>query len=72
VNDDLLRRAKDSAERLLAQLLAQQDDLDAFAARQQLVLAPDQVAAGRRAFERAVESTRQTLARIDQALQTAR
>jgi hypothetical protein len=69
---ELLRDAKLKAENLLAQLLARQQDLEQHVSRPQVAVGPENFAAGRRAFDRAIESTRQTLEQIDQALQTAR
>jgi hypothetical protein len=60
----LLRDARAKAERLMANLIAQRDDLARFAAQ----IDPDKHVAGQRAFANAIESTRKTLEGIDQAL----
>ena len=60
----LLRDARAKAERLIAGLVAQAQDLDRFAHQ----LAPDKLAQGQRAFASAIESARRTLDGIDQAL----
>jgi hypothetical protein len=65
---DLLRDAQSKARRLIDQLVAQQQDLDRFASSQQVVLAPEKLAAGQKAFARAIESTRRTVEGIDRAL----
>ena len=67
-DEQLLRDARAKAERLVADLVAQQRDLDRFASRPQVVLAPEKVAQGRAAFEDAIESARRTVAGIDRAL----
>jgi hypothetical protein len=71
MNQELLD-AKARARQLLDNLVAQQQDLEMFASRKQVVLAPEKLAAGRRALASAVESTRQTVEQIDQASNTAR
>ena len=71
MNQELLD-AKARAQQLLDNLVAQQQDLEMFASRKQVVLAPEKLAAGRRALASAVESTRQTVEQIDQASNTAR
>jgi hypothetical protein len=60
----LLRDARAKAEKLLAGLVAQAQDLDRFARQ----LAPDKLAQGREAFANAIASARRTLDGIDQAL----
>ena len=60
----LLRDARAKAAKLMANLIAQRDDLARFAAQ----IAPDKRDAGQRAFANAIESTRRTLEGIDQAL----
>jgi hypothetical protein len=67
---ELLGDAKSKAQKLIDQLVAQQQDLDRFASTRQIVLAPDKLAAGQQAFARAIESTRRTLEGIDKALST--
>ena len=69
---DLLRDARAKAQKLLAQLLAQQEDLARHASGPRVALAPEKLASGQQAFDRAIESTRRTLRHIDEALQTAR
>jgi hypothetical protein len=65
----LLRDARAKAQKLIAQLLAQQEDLDRFSSQQQIVLSPEQLAQGKQAFAQAIESTRKTLQGIDAALE---
>ncbi|MDB5320539.1 MAG: hypothetical protein JWN40_2170 [Phycisphaerales bacterium] len=60
----LLRDARAKAARLMANLIAQRDDLARFAPQ----IAPDKRAQGQLAFANAIESTRKTLEGIDQAL----
>ena len=60
----LLRDARAKAEKLIAGLVAQAQDLDRFARS----LAPDKLARGHQAFADAIASARQTLDNIDQAL----
>jgi len=60
----LLRDARSKAAALMANLITQRDDLARFAPQ----LAPDKQAAGQQAFADAIESTRRTLERVDQAL----
>ena len=69
---DLLRDARARAQNLLSQLLAQQQDLEQHGSGPRVALAPEKLAAGQQAFDRAIESTRRTLRHIDEALQTAR
>ena len=64
----LLTDAKRQAERLIRDLVAQQQDLDRFAGQ----MAPDKLEPGQQAFADAIRSARQTLAEIDQAIQTTR
>ena len=66
--DRLLRDAKAKAEKLIASLIAQQDDLDRFAAH----VDPDKFAQGKKAFAEAIGSTRKTLDGIENALRTRR
>jgi hypothetical protein len=63
----LLRDAKAKAEKLMADLIAQRDNLDQFAPR----IAPDKLVRGQAAFASAIESTRKTLEGIEQALRHA-
>jgi hypothetical protein len=68
----LLRDARSKAAALMANLIAQRDDLARFAPQIAPQIAPDKQAAGQQAFANAIESTRRTLEHIDQALcQTA-
>ena len=60
----LLRDARAKAEKLIAGLVAQAQDLDRFARQ----LDPDKLAQGQQAFACAIESARRTLDGIDQAL----
>src|SRR5687767_12445060 len=60
----LLRDARAKAEKLIAGLVAQAQDLDRFARQ----IAPDKLAQGQQAFASAIESARRTLDGIDQAL----
>jgi ABC-type transporter Mla subunit MlaD len=62
----LLTDARAKAKNLLDALIAQRQDLDRFADH----LAPDKLAQGRQAFANAIESARQALDGIDQALAT--
>ncbi len=66
-DEALLRDAKAKAEKLMADLIAQRDNLDRFAPQ----LAPEKLVRGQAAFANAIESTRRTLAGIDQALRHA-
>ena len=61
----LLSEARSKAAALMANLIAQRDDLARFAPQ----IAPDKQAAGQLAFANAIESTQRTLEQIDQALQ---
>jgi hypothetical protein len=63
-DNQLLRDAKAKAEKLLASLIAQRDDLDRSAGK----IAADQLARGRSVFTDAIGSTRKTLEQIDHAL----
>jgi uncharacterized protein YukE len=65
--DALLREAKAKAEKLIADLISQRDNLDRFAPR----LAPEKFVRGQAAFASAIESTRRTLEGIEQALRHA-
>jgi hypothetical protein len=67
----LLRDARAKAEKLVTDLVAQQQDLDRFATGRQIAIAPDRLAPGRQAIARAIDSTRRTIEGIDQALATA-
>ena len=60
----LLRDARAKAEKLIAGLVAQSQDLDRFARQ----LAPDKLARGHQAFADAIDSARRTLDHLDQAL----
>jgi len=60
----LLRDARAKAEKLLAGLLAQAQDLDRFARQ----VAPDKLAGGREAFANAIASARRTVDGLDRAL----
>jgi hypothetical protein len=66
-DSQLLRDARAKAAKLMANLIAQRDDLARFEPQ----IAPDKRAAGQRAFANAIESTRKTLEGIDQALRLA-
>jgi ABC-type transporter Mla subunit MlaD len=68
--EQLLRDAKAKAERLIADLTAQLDDLERFPG--QISLAPEKLAQGRQAFANAIRSARDTLENIDHALNLAR
>ena len=63
-DNQLLRDAKAKAQKLLASLIAQHDDLDGSAGQ----IAADQLARGRSVFADAIGSTRKTLEQIEQAL----
>jgi hypothetical protein len=63
---DLLHEAKAKAERLLASLLAQRQDLDRQAVHVQLD--PTKLALGREAFANAIDAARRTVHSIDAAL----
>jgi hypothetical protein len=65
--DQLLRDAKAKAEKLIASLIAQRDDLDRFTGH----IAPEKIAQGRKAFADAIGSTRKTLDGIEKALRAA-
>ena len=71
MNQELLN-ARAKAQQLLDNLVAQQNDFEAFASRKQVVVAPEKLAAGRQALARAIETTRRTVEQIDQASHTAR
>lgn len=60
----LLRDAKAKAEKLMAGLIAQRQDLDRFADQ----IAPEKFAQGQKAFCDAIGSTRKAIEGIDQAL----
>jgi len=62
--EKLLREAKAKVEKLVASLIAQQQDLDRFATQ----IAPDKLAQGQKAFDDAIGSTLKTVHEIDQAL----
>jgi hypothetical protein len=59
-----LRDARAKAEKVIAGLVAQAQDLDRFARQ----LAPDKLARGHQAFADAIASARRTLDRLDHAL----
>ena len=65
-NVDLLHEAKAKAERLLASLLAQRQDLDRQAVHVQLD--PAKLALGREAFANAIDAARRTVHSIEAAL----
>jgi ABC-type transporter Mla subunit MlaD len=62
--EKLLREAKAKAEKIIASLIAQQQDLDRFATQ----IAPEKLAQGQKAFADAIGSTVKTVHEIDQAL----
>lgn len=66
--DKLLRDAKAKAEKLIASLIAQRDDLNRFASH----IDPDKFAQGQKAFAEAIGSTRKTLDGIEKALRAGR
>ena len=73
MNDDwnqaqLLKDAKANAERLIRDLVAQQQDLDRFAGQ----IAPDKLEPGQRPFADAIRSARATLHGLDDAIQITR
>jgi ABC-type transporter Mla subunit MlaD len=63
----LVRDARAKAEKVIAGLVAQAQDLDRFARQ----LAPDKLARGRQAFADAIASARRTLQGIDDAIRCA-
>lgn len=64
-DQELLREAKAKAQKLMASLIEQSQDLDRFVGR----MAPDKLAEGQQAFEVAINSARRALQQIDLALQ---
>jgi hypothetical protein len=62
--ENLLRQAKAKAEKLIASLIAQQQDLDRFATQ----IGQDKLAQGQKAFADAIGSAQKTLEGIDKAL----
>jgi len=65
--EQLLRDARAKAEKLMANLIAQRDDLIKFAPQ----IAPDKLQQGQTAFANAIESTGKMLHNLDQALRLA-
>ena len=70
-HEQLLRDARAKAQKLVTDLVAQQQDLDRFASGRQIAIAPDKLAPGQQAMARAIDSARRTIEGIDQALATA-
>ena len=65
--EQLLRDARDRAQKLIASLIAQRQELDRFS----LQIAPERLAQGQKAFSDAISSTQKTLQEIDRALQNS-
>jgi hypothetical protein len=64
----LLRDARAKTQKLVTDLVAQQQDLDRFASGRQIAIAPEKLAPGQQAIARAIDSARRTIEGIDQAL----
>lgn len=65
-DQELLREAKAKAQKLMASLIEQSQDLDRFVGQ----MAPEKLAEGQQAFEHAIRSARRALQQIDLALQS--